>query len=56
MLENRPHLLLGAALLGASLLSCTSPERFDVVEATIPEMQRAMEEGRVTSRELIEAA
>ncbi len=30
-------------------------ERFDVVEATIPEMQRAMEEGRVTSRELVEA-
>lgn len=57
--KNRPHLLLGAALLGFSLVSCTLPEpgeeRFDVVEATIPEMQSAMEEGRVTSRELIEA-
>jgi amidase len=27
--------------------------RFDVVEATIPEMQRAMEEGRITSKELV---
>lgn len=45
-----------AALL---LASCTAapPERepFDVVEATIPEMQQAMEEGRITSRELVEA-
>jgi amidase len=55
LFENRPHLLLGAALLGVSLLSCTAPEPFDVVEATIPEMQRAMEEGRITSRELVEA-
>jgi amidase len=51
--------LLGAALLGVFLLSCAGPdtgeERFDVVEATIPEMQQAMEEGRVTSRELVEA-
>ncbi len=30
-------------------------EPFDVVEATIPEMQAAMAEGRVTSRELVEA-
>lgn len=29
--------------------------RFDVVEATIPEMQAALAEGRVTSRELVEA-
>ena len=59
MFKNRPTLLTIAALLGASLWSCTSPqaggERFDVVEATIPEMQRAMEEGRVTSRALVEA-
>ncbi len=57
--ENCPRLLLGAALLGVSLVSCASPEvgqePFDVVEATIPEMQKAMEEGRVTSRELVEA-
>ena len=35
-----------------------SPEpetRFDPVEATILEMQRAMEEGRLTSREIVEA-
>lgn len=59
MFENRPGLLFVAAFLGALLSSCTSPEagdeRFDVVEATIPEMQRAMEEGRVTSRALVEA-
>ena len=59
MFENRPGLLLVAAFLGALLSSCTSPEagdeRFDIVEATIPEMQRAMEEGRVTSRALVEA-
>jgi amidase len=30
-------------------------ERFDPVEATIPEMQQAMEDGRVTSREIVEA-
>ena len=57
--KTRPTLLFVAGLLGASLSSCTSPEaggeRFDVVEATILEMQRAMEEGRVTSRALVEA-
>ena len=59
MFKNRPGLVLVAGLLGALLSSCTSPdtgeERFDVVEATIPEMQRAMEEGRLTSRALVEA-
>ncbi len=30
-------------------------EHFNVVEATIPQMQAAMEEGRVTSRQLVEA-
>ncbi len=59
MFKNRPALLRVAALLGVLLSSCTSPdtgeERFDVVEATIPEMQRAMEEGRLTSRALVEA-
>jgi amidase len=30
-----------------------APRPFGVVEATIPEMQRAMEEGRVTSRDLV---
>ncbi len=52
------HLLSGAAL-GVLLLSntsCGAPEEpFDIVEATIPEMSRAMEEERVTSRDLVEA-
>lgn len=43
----------------ALLAACTSSEArsggFDVVEATIPDMQLAMEEGRVTSRQLVEA-
>ena len=39
------------------LAACTpaAHEPFDVVEATIFEMQEAMEEGRVTSRDLVEA-
>ena len=53
----RPVSLLAAALLLPLLNSCASStaEPFDVVEATITEMQQAMAEGRVTSRELIEA-
>lgn len=47
------------ALLLPLLAACTAPvdrtARFDVVETTIPEMQQAMAEGRVTSRELVEA-
>jgi len=47
------------ALLLPFLVSCTAPvdrtARFDVVEATIPEMQEALAEGSVTSRELVEA-
>jgi len=42
----------------ATALSCApaaDTEPFDIVEATIPEMQQAMEEGRITSRELVEA-
>jgi amidase len=50
---------LATLLLSALGASCMpepdSREPFDVVEATIPDMQRAMEEGRVTSRELVEA-
>ena len=39
------------------LAACTpaNSEPFDVVEATIFEMQEAMEDGRVTSRDLVEA-
>jgi amidase len=53
---TRPALLLAAATLFAS---CTPSEAgrptFEVVEATIPAMQQAMEEGRITSRQLVEA-
>ncbi|MEM7415642.1 MAG: amidase family protein [Gemmatimonadota bacterium] len=53
-MSPRPVALLCAVVLGA----CAAPpasEPFDVVEATIPDMQAAMEEGRVTSRDLVEA-
>ena len=56
VLENRPGFLLLATSLGVLVSSCAPPdagERFDVVEATIPEMQRAMEEGLTTSRDLV---
>ena len=64
--RSRLCLLHVAALLAASASSCAPPDasgegsdagggRFDVVETTIPEMQRAMEEGRITSRQLVEA-
>ena len=50
----------GVALLATVLAVGCSPDApadvsFDPVEATIPEMQRAMEEGRITSREIVEA-
>lgn len=55
---SRPA-LTAVALLAALAACAPAPAdrtaRFDVVEATIPEMQQAMEEGRVTSRELVEA-
>jgi len=41
------------------LATCSEPvdrtARYDVVEATIPDMQQALQDGRVTSRELVEA-
>jgi amidase len=58
LFKNRVRLPLHVAALGVALTfstSCAEQEPFDVVEATIPEMQRAMEEGRITSRELVEA-
>ena len=55
MTRFKNRLLFVAALQGVLLSSCrwaeAGEERFDVVEATILEMQRAMEEGRVTSRD-----
>jgi amidase len=46
------------ALLLPLLASCAPADRtarFDVVEATIPQMQQALADGSVTSRELVEA-
>ncbi|MEE4301092.1 MAG: amidase family protein [Pseudomonadales bacterium] len=56
-------LVLLCAVLGATACdesamepaAAAAPEPFDVVEATIPEMQAAMSEGRLTSRELVAA-
>lgn len=51
-------LLLLAACEGRGPATDPAPARsepFDIVEATIPEMQAAMTEGRLTSRELVEA-
>jgi len=49
-------LFLAAPLL---LASCGAPvdraARYDVVEVTIPQMQQALQDGSVTSRELVEA-
>ena len=53
---GRISALLGVgALVGLAACAEPEPEPFDIVEATIPEMQQAMEEGRITSRELVEA-
>jgi amidase len=55
--SRRPVSLLATALLFPLLISCaaSNAEPFDVVEANISEMQQAMAEGRLTSRELVEA-
>ena len=51
--------ICAAVVVSATAVACApesaEPEPFDVVEATIPQMQQAMEEGRITSRELVEA-
>ena len=44
-----------ALLLALLFSSCTPVTQFDVVEATISDMQQAMEEGRLTSRDLVTA-
>ena len=54
--------LAGILLLTAALAACTSNSTatssstapFNIVETTIPEMQKAMQEGRTTSRQIVE--
>ncbi len=46
--------VVAVALLSIASLGAQSPGRFDVVEATIPQMQAAMAKGQVTSRHLVE--
>src|SRR4051794_11013245 len=61
----KPNLLAAAAIAAAVLTTASAqskkpatttapaPRSFTVVEATIPEMRAAMEQGRITSRELV---
>jgi amidase len=52
------HALAGLLFLAAAACSTSSPQSdappFSVVEATIPDMQKAMQEGRTSSRKLVE--
>ncbi len=54
------HPLAGLLILTAAAAACTTStpatrgEPFTIVETTIPEMQDAMQDGRVTSRQLVE--
>jgi amidase len=52
---NRLPALVALALVDvfSMLATAQTPRALSVVEATIPEMQRAMSEGRTTSRELV---
>ncbi len=43
-----------ALAVGAASLGAQAPARFNVVEATIPQMQAALAAGQVTSRQLVE--
>ena len=43
-----------AILVAMPLVGQSSRKPFNVYEATIPEMQRAMREGRITARGLVE--
>ena len=45
--------LTSAAAITLAIALQPAPRSFSVVEATIPDMQRAMADGRVTSRELV---
>ena len=65
MPDTGPARVFAATLFAALFAACTPAAEptaevapldvFNIVEATISDMQRAMEEGRVTSRELVEA-
>src|SRR3979490_959389 len=47
-------LTISAHTTGATTTTTTAPRKaFTVVEATIPEMRAAMEQGRLSSRELV---
>src|SRR5262245_37352665 len=48
-----PSLAILAAACGAGAENKTATAPFNVVEATIPDMQKAMAEKRLTSRELV---
>ena len=51
----KKHALLAPILLAAAVLVAGAQKKsFTVVETTIPEMQKAMKEKRVTSRELVQ--
>src|SRR5580765_3720631 len=54
-MNRLPAVLAALALVAAFSIFATAqtPRAFSVVEAGIPEMQRAMSEGRTTSRELV---
>jgi len=59
MMPGMKSPVAGVLLLAATVAACnnSSPHSeapFSVVEATIPDMQRAMQEGRVTSRQIVE--
>jgi len=47
-------LTLACVLFPQAVQAANDEQEFDIVEATIPEMQRAMEQGLVTARELVE--
>ena len=48
-------LSLASLSAGGACGTALASSDFTVVEATIPQLQRALEEGRVTSRDLVEA-
>lgn len=55
MAPPKALMLLGLAALAGCAHRTGDPPRFDVVEAGIPQLQQALAEGRVSSRELVRA-